>query len=503
MRGLRFVRLTCLIASLCLLEVAWQVDRNAKFGVEVLRQAHAQGLEVRAFPTAEGFGAYARGGRGGRVIEVTNLENSGSGSFRDCVETEGPRTCIFRVGGTIHLKRDIGITYPYLTIAGQTAPGGIQLRGLGVGIRIFGGAHNIIIRHLRIRPGAPAEDLNGGNNLVIAGDEEVVHDIIIDHCSLQWGNDEMASTWNAVVGITWQWCIFAEGSPIAPGNSFGYLTGGEQSDIQTISMHHNLFAHNSARNPKFSRAKVVDFRNNIIYNWGGLAPPDYRGPFAIELGQTSDYDHSVKGNLVNNVFIPGPNSITNYFLLLANGGLERERGGTKIYTLGNWGPNCPTGCVEDWENGFADVDEWIKGEELGWASRTKYRADVPFDVPLVMTAPTEEVQALVLSNVGASSPRDEVDERIVNDVLNGTGNIANIGGGGPWPILGGLLPYPDRDRDGIDDRWEARYGLNPFDPTDGAQPSSNGYTNLENFLNQMAGDPVPPFTTDNSQLGEP
>ncbi len=493
MRSLKVVNMSRIGVGLCLLAAFCWGGYRSPLGGELIPRVQAQVPEIRAFPTAEGFGAYARGGRGGRVIEVTDLENSGIGSLRACAEAEGPRVCIFRVGGTITLKRDIGITHPYLTIAGQTAPGGIQLRGPGTGIRIFGDAHDIIIRHLRIRPGAPAEDRNGGNNLVISGDDEVVHSIIVDHCSLQWGNDEMASTWNAVEGITWQWSIFAEGSPIEPGNSFGYLTGGERSDIQTISMHHNLFAHNSARNPKFSRARLIDFRNNVVYNWGGLTPPDYKGHFGLELGQTAEFDHTVKGNIVNNLFIAGPNSIANNFLLLANGGFERERGGTKVYTRINWGPNCPTGCIEDWENGFADIDEWIRGEGLGWASRTKYRSDLPFEAPFVTTVPTEEVQALVLADVGASYPRDEVDERIVNDVINLTGNIANIGGGGPWPILGGLPPYPDQDGDGIDDRWEQQYGLSPLDATDGPQASANGYTHLENFLNELAGDPVPPF----------
>lgn len=495
------VHVVLLMANLSLFGVALVISRDAILAVELMPQAQAQVRELRAFQTAEGFGAYARGGRGGRVIEVTDLDNSGTGSLRACAEAEGPRTCIFRVGGTITLNRDIGITHPYLTIAGQTAPGGVQLRGRGVGIRIFGSAHDIIIRHLRIRPGAPAEARNGGNNLVISGDDEVVHNIIVDHCSLQWGNDEMASTWNAVEDVTWQWCIFAEGSPIEPGNSFGYLTGGEESDIQTISMHHNLFAHNSARNPKFSRARVVDFRNNVVYNWGGLNPPDFKGHFGLEMGQTLDVDYSVKANIVNNHFIAGANSITAYFLLLANGGPDRERGGTKIYTTGNWGPNCPTGCMEDWDNGYADVDEWLLGEELGRASRTKYRSDVPFDAPGVTMDPTKDVKALVLAEAGANAPRDDVDERIVNDVLHVTGNIANTGEGGPWPALGGLSPYPDQDHDGIDDRWESQNGLDPLDATDASQTSSNGYTFLENFLNELAGDLVPPFTI-NSHLGE-
>ncbi len=195
-----------LMAVLYLVGASWVMTQDATLAVAPLSRGRAQDIddrEVRAFPTAEGFGAYARGGRGGRVVDVTHLEDAGTGSLRACAEAEGPRTCIFRVGGTITLARDISITQPYLTIAGQTAPGGIQLRGQGVGIRIFGSAHNIIIRHLRIRPGSPAGARNGGNNLIIFGDEQVVHSIIIDHCSLQWGNDEMAGTWNAVEDVTW------------------------------------------------------------------------------------------------------------------------------------------------------------------------------------------------------------------------------------------------------------------------------------------------------------
>lgn len=504
MRSQRVTRVALLVTGLCVLVGAsLAISRDVALTFEPISQADAQAIEIRAFPTAEGFGAYARGGRGGRVMAVTTLEDDVPGSFRACAEAEGPRICVFRVGGTITLLRDIGITYPYLTIAGQTAPGGIQLRGQGFGVYIFGGAHNIVIRHLRIRPGAPAEFHDGGNNLVIAGDDEVVHSIIIDHCSLQWGNDEMASTWNAVRDITWQWSMFAEGSPVAPGESYGFLSGGEASDIQTISMHHNLFAHNSARNPKFSRAGLIDLRNNVIYNWGGLTPPDYRGHFGMELGRTFDRDHTVKGNVVHNHFIAGANSFTGYFLLLANGGPERERGGTKIYTHGNWGPNCPIGCVNDWDNGYVDIDEWIRGNGFVRAAELKYRSTEPFDTPVVATDPIEVVKEVVLAGVGANLPRDAVDERIVNDVRNGTGNISNIGGGGPWPILGGLPPYPDVDGDGIDDGWETQFGLNPLDATDASQVSSNGYTYVENFLNELAGDPVPPFSNGDNGSGGP
>ena len=216
-----------------------------------------------AFPGAEGFGSHTPGGRGGRIIEVTNLKDSGPGSLRHALSIEeGPRIVIFRVSGTINLSHDIWIQEKnsYLTVAGQTAPGdGIQLKNWT--INIANGAHDIVIRHLRFRPGGGGVtyDANGIpngniiNGLLLYGRPKPVYNIVIDHSTVMWSVDENGEMWGNVHDITFQWSIFAEGGAgVHPSgeHSMGFLSGGN-SVTQTMSLHHNLFAHNSGRNPGF------------------------------------------------------------------------------------------------------------------------------------------------------------------------------------------------------------------------------------------------------------
>lgn len=212
----------------------------------------------KAFPGAEGFGAYSRGGRGGKVLFVTNLNDSGPGSLREAVDTEGPRTIIFRVSGTINLKSTLQIRQPFLTIAGQTAPGdGICIKGHKVVVD----AHDCIVRYIRIR----------------LGDEENVPDdafstyrgaknTIIDHCSASWAVDEtMSATY--VKNVTFQWCIISESlnNSVHPKGKHGYgsLINGEE-----VTYHHNLYAHHSDRVPRPAACKL-DFINNVLYDFGG------------------------------------------------------------------------------------------------------------------------------------------------------------------------------------------------------------------------------------------
>ena len=207
--------------------------------------------ELRAFPGAAGFGANALGGRGGRALMVTNLNDSGPGSLRAAIEAEGPRTVIFRVAGTIELKTRIDIANPYITIAGQTAPGGgitlkIDPNYTRSPLRIL--THDVILRYIRSRPGPSTAESDILDALTIPSG----HDIIVDHCSFSWATDEVVNTWNDVHDITIQWSIISEGlndstHPKGP-HSKGMLIGSEGAE--RISVHHNLFAHNRKRNPK-------------------------------------------------------------------------------------------------------------------------------------------------------------------------------------------------------------------------------------------------------------
>lgn len=456
--------------------------------------AHAQ---VKAFPSAEGFGANAKGGRGGRVIKVTNLNDSGPGSFRDAVTAKGPRTVIFNVSGTIQLKSNVRIIEPYITIAGQTSPGAVQFRttpGVATGITFYKPAHDIVVRHLRVRMGGPAPNDSGEPLLAWS-----VHDAIFDHISLQWGTDSQFMAYGTFNNITLQWSLIAEGAAgiqpdgTASGKKGIHIGGwGDPLNGMRYSDHHNVFESNGSRNPLMQRAGIFDFRNNLIYNYGG------GGSFGAY-----SLNHSAHGNLVNNRYIPGPSSHNlGQTLVLDNGGPVRvrpgggmaERGGTKVYTSGNWGPKCPSGCPDDWV-GFVTTDYYAIDKSIRAADAAMFRTLTPFPAPAVATIPTSQVKDTLLPVVGASKPsRDSVDSRIASEVKDGTQGCFTgtcIGSGGPWPTLSGPAPLPDSDEDGIPNAWETAHQLNPNDPLDGPKISANGYTHLENYLNQLAGDDVP------------
>ena len=229
--------------------------------------------QIPAFPGAEGFGSFTPGGRGGKIIEVTNLNPTGKGSFRSACEASGPRIIIFRTGGTISLIKNIRIKNPYVTIAGQTAPGdGICIKGAAIIIE----THDVILRGLRIRIG---DDISGPNpenrdGIGIENKNNPPYNIIIDHCSISWAVDENVSVWYATHDITFQWCIISEAlnKSIHPkgSHSMGMLFGAPEGSVnrpKNISIHHNLFAHNQDRNPKIAGANFCEIINNVIYNF--------------------------------------------------------------------------------------------------------------------------------------------------------------------------------------------------------------------------------------------
>ncbi|NQT81452.1 hypothetical protein HQ563_00380 [bacterium] len=454
---------------------------------------------VSAFPTAEGFGAKSRGGRGGRIIAVTNLNDSGTGSLRQALEVAtGPRIVIFRVSGTIALKSDIrirGEAGSFVTVAGQTSPGGVQLKGDG--LIVMDGAHDVVLRHLRIRPGAHLPVLRDTNGFIAWGNNgKPVYNIIVDHCSLEWSTDQNGpDAWHWVTNYTSQWNIIAEGTTKghAKGpHGMGILIGGRTADEKlTMSIHHCLFAHNGGRNPLISSADVVDFRNNVVYNWGGNNAANW-GSY---VGNQSAF-----GNIVNNLYIAGSNSSTANIYWLENGGPTRidespaDRGGTRVFMDGNLGPNRSSEDTDDWTNGVFNLDYWKRDRSSHFpeASQTQFRASSPFAAPPVTAVPARELKSAILPTVGASKPfRDALDARIVKDVIDVTGNIDKIGPGGPWSVLTGGSPPTDSDHDGIPDAWERAHGLDPTNPRDGSRTVANGYTSVENYLNELAGDPIP------------
>ena len=432
--------------------------------------ARADYSELPAFPGAEGFGYAAAGGRGGEVYHVSSTEPTGPGTLHHGLTTTGsvPRTIVFEVSGDLEIPQIIVEDASNITIAGQTAPGGgVTVRG---GEIRFVDSHDIVIRYLRFRLGADPE--RQGDTMYF----EDCQRVIIDHSSFSWGTDEVLSIKSKDYDnprsreISVQWSIMSEGLLT---HSMGGLV-----EMNTISMHHNLYAHNNDRNPKTKGQ--MDFVNNIVYNWGSY-------PY-VAGGESGTKGY---GNVVGNYFIAGANSASpeyavvrgneNYSLFLQDNRIDSDRDG-----------------ILDGVDTGADMMEEERPSRL-----------VPerFEYPPVHTQAPEEAYELVLDHAGASLVRDAVDARIIRDVRDQTGVIigdeSDVGG---FPEVDGGTAPVDADRDGMADEWERRNGLDPTDPEDrNGDADGNGYTNLEEYLHELA---APGFPVDYPQsppqwTGEP
>src|SRR3990172_5507517 len=246
---------------------------------------------TRAFPGAEGFGAFSQGGRGGRVLFVNNLNDDGAGSLREACRTKGPRIVVFRVGGIIELKSNLKITEPYITIAGQTAPGdGICLKNFTLWVK---NTHDVVIRYIRSRPGDQMKVEQDAISI------DTSKNVIIDHCSASWGTDETLSvTGKGCTNVTVQWCMITESLDNSVHHKGRHGYGSLFRLDGNVSVHHNLYAHNSSRNPRpgtygdVRRGGLLDFRNNVIYNWG------------VRAGYSAE--DKITMNYIANYLKPGP-----------------------------------------------------------------------------------------------------------------------------------------------------------------------------------------------------
>jgi hypothetical protein len=410
--------------------------------------------QVPAFPGAEGFGRMAQGGRGGCVIEVTNLHDSGPGSFREACNAPGPRTIVFKISGTIDLMTPLEVREPNLTIAGQTAPGdGICLKRSE--FKVY--THDVIVRYLRSRPGNVS-----GKEMDAMGIGENAHDVIFDHCSATWSVDECLSPSGRVSNITVQWCVIGESLNKSVHHKGAHGYGSLVRAIGGVTLHHNLWLKNIARNPRLGDCygrppwPTFDVRNNVIYNWGEVCS-----------GMTGDH---LSANYVANYLRPGLNS--------------------SVY---------PPIVLTD----TADVHYFIAGNVVeGRSEQTRTAAamfrkgrghctfvDSAFAAPPVKTTTAEQALEEVLARVGAVLPkRDGVDTRLIREVETGTGHIIDsqdeVGG---WPELKSVPAPIDTDHDGLPDAWEQLHGLNPNDPMDSNKKNSEGYTMLEKYLNDLTG----------------
>ncbi|SHL22507.1 hypothetical protein SAMN05444266_102517 [Chitinophaga jiangningensis] len=415
--------------------------------------------QQQAFPGAEGFGQFASGGRNGKVIYVTNLEDDGPGSLRKALAARGPRTIVFSVSGTIALQSPIRIKEGDVTIAGQSAPGdGICVRNYPTYVE----ANNVIIRYMRFRLGDDSHqegDALGGRN---------TDNVIIDHCSVSWAMDECASFYYNS-NFTLQWCLVAEALNesyhIKGAHGYGGIWGGRKA-----SFHHNLIANNNSRNPRFSGSstttntedELVDYRNNVVYNWG------FNSSYGGEKGRY---------NMVNNYYKAGPATQKKVRNRIIN---PSEPYG-QFYVDGNFVYQDPAVTANNTNGGVQCNDPA--------AAVVK----VPFEVSSVKTTDALNAYKAVLASAGASLRRDAVDTRIIREVETGistngkkqNGIVDTPAEAGGYPELKSAPAPLDTDGDGMPDAWEKANGLNPAVADGNGHQLDKGYTNVEVYLNSL------------------
>ncbi|MCM1529973.1 MAG: carbohydrate-binding protein [Alistipes sp.] len=476
----------------------WRVDEVDSSGNVVKGAVYSFNPARVAFPTAEGYGRYARGGRGGRIVEVTNLNDSGEGSLRQALEVEkGPRIVVFKVGGIIELKSvlcipdDGGDVY----VAGQTAPGdGITLINYDFGAM---GASDVVIRGVRVRVGDMNGKSTGGMGLGSCNYS------IVDHCSISWATDEGFSSRSAQ-NISFQWNIIAESL-----NESVHYDAGDRDKTEphsfaasisgyTGSFHHNLLVDNTGRNVSLAGAMEqdavtyggqLDFRNNVVYNW-----------------RDRTTDGGVRRlQFVNNYYKAGEVSNTSLHVVSLDGNELGTNDMQKMYVSGNKMTDSKGNAILN-----STDDAWAKGKaKSGGKNSTDadVRSDTPFFEPYVNTQSADDAYKSVIASAGANQPGwDYLDSRYIKEVTNGTytytGSKAGLKGiidsqndVGGYPnssnFKGGAAPA-DSDHDGMPDAWETEHGLDPNDASDGAivSLSADDYTNVEMYLNELAGDPV-------------
>jgi pectate lyase len=438
---------------------------------------------LKSFPGAEGWGSFTPGGRNGKVIKVTNLNTSGPGSLAEACSTEGPRIVVFEVSGVIN--GDVLITKPYITIAGQTSPGaGITIEGK-LGTYDFG-IHDIIVRHLRIRR---QRDIGSGGDAIQMGglgpEKRGTYNIILDHLSLSWGNDEVIDLYNSH-DITVQWCTIEESDDKGHDkgeHNYGIISAAENSGA--VSVHHNLWAHHSRRVPcmaPYRENSADDFCNNLIYNCRGGYTDDGHGNRAKS-----------PVNLRNNYYRRGPQTIGRMYPYALSTFMDYY---VKDNYFEDWGyqdhprswkpPNQPGG-----------VPKWIQFNNNG------NEINEPGQVPPITTQDAKEVYDLVLAKAGCW-PRDHITKRTIEDVKNGTGSWGRNGPLEPsdeWFMEGLIKTVPplDTDGDGMPDAWEKTLGLDPKNPSDankivlpGASKDNRhqDFTFIEFYINELADDLV-------------
>jgi len=445
--------------------------------------------EELAFVGAEGAEKFTTGGRGGKVIKVTNLNDAGAGSLRAAIEQTGKRIIVFEVSGNIKLKSRLQIKNSDVTIAGQTAPGdGICIQDQEVNIA----ANNVIVRYLRFRLGdtyvaSIESDAFGGRDL---------ENIMIDHCSVSWSIDETASFYHNK-NFTMQYCIISESmnnSGHAKGaHGYGGIWGGTPA-----TFHHNLIAHHTNRNPRFDGGlrysngsgtgvgqfgpDKVDYRNNVIYNWSG------NSAYGGENGQY---------NIVNNYFKPGPSTPSSKNKRIMQVTKDNTSGASNPSQYGvGYGTFFINGNFVD-GNASVSANNWSGGVDYdSGITETMVKQASPFSSVAIASHTAQQAYESVLNYAGASFKRDAVDTRIANEVRTGTatykGSVSGLSGiidtqkdVGGWPLLNALTAPTDTDNDGMPDAWEIANQLDPNKADANGRGLSTVYDNIEVYMNSL------------------
>lgn len=468
-----------------------------------------------SFPGAEGFGRYTTGGRGGDVYHVTSIADDGSeGTFRWAVNKSGTRTIVFDVSGTIHLTSPLSISSGNLTIAGQSAPGdGICIADYPFTVS----ASNVIVRFIRVRLGNANVTLDGADGWDgFDGMEQT--NLMIDHCSISWSIDEDCSFYGNTNSSV-QWCIISQSLQDAGhskgSHGYGGIFGGSGA-----TFHHNLICHHGSRTPRLGprpltqKDERLDFRNNVIYNWGGL------GCYGGE---------GMNVNIVNNYYKPGPATIlrgTAVEQRIASIGIRTTAYCTsnpsfspmlhtwgKFYVDGNVNTKHAEVTNDNWNYGIYNQISNVDNDDL-YTQTTKdtMKLNNPIDFYCVTTHSANDAYSKVLDYAGSCINRDWLDTLMVSDTRNGmatftgtsgkfSGDATNLpgiidsqednrpenagSGWSAWPLLNSLPKPTDSDQDGMPDAWETANGLNPDNSSDRNKLNSEGYTMLEVYLNSL------------------
>ena len=458
--------------------------------------------QLVAFPGVEGAGRFTSGGRGRAatpttVFEVTSLADTNTpGTLRYAVSQSltaaAYRTIVFRVCGTIHLTARMNVPRN-TTIAGQTAPGdGICIADRQVAVN----GDNVIVRFVRFRLGDRYPQTSGGGIVNGNGDEDAFDginhkNIVVDHCTMSWSEDEAFTFYGAAAdSTTLQWNLISEplnysyhfetGDTDYERHGYGGIWGGKHA-----TFHHNLFAHCNSRCPRWNGTRYgaaigsenCDFRNNVIYDWGS------NNAYG---GEGGNY------NMVNNYYKYGPSTAVNARYKVVNPYLQTIAPMlpyAQIYLTGNYVDGSPVNTAHNWRGAT------MQGGTA--ADTVQSKVNTPFAIlPINMQTPAAAYTA-VLQGVGCVLPvRDPVDQRIIQEVRNRTGSLIDVQGGYPahtlinvsqaaWPVLSCGPAPADTDHDGMTDIYELSNGLDPNNAADRQTIAANGYTNLENYLNSL------------------